>query len=111
MDVNRIFWWCVRVTHLFFQPPQAAGYPARIDWLSKGGILSRASSERLAFLQRIVEESPGGALEPGIRYNAEVIDTWKMTIHELPDVYEGDFRLSLPGRKYMAVRLSKVTSH
>jgi hypothetical protein len=45
------------------------------------------------------------SLRPGIRYRADVIDTWNMTITELPGSYEGQFTLTLPGRPYLAVRL------
>ncbi|MGP2440397.1 DUF5605 domain-containing protein [Streptomyces sp. JW3] len=47
-------------------------------------------------------------LDEGIRCRAEIIDTWNMTITELPDVYEGSFTLSLPALPYIAVRLRTV---
>lgn len=40
-------------------------------------------------------------------YKVEVIDTWEMTIEEI-GVYKGKFRISLPGKRYIAVRLMKV---
>jgi hypothetical protein len=48
------------------------------------------------------------SMKPGIVYKADVIDTWNMTIQEMDGVYEGNFRLELPGRSYMAVRLTAV---
>ncbi|MES5823088.1 DUF5605 domain-containing protein [Streptomyces sp. RG80] len=45
------------------------------------------------------------ALRPGTHYRAEVIDTWNMTVTDLPGSYEGTFTLTLPGRPYIAVRL------
>ncbi|MFG2961335.1 DUF5605 domain-containing protein [Streptomyces sp. NPDC048291] len=45
------------------------------------------------------------SLRPGVRYRADVIDTWNMTVTELPGTYEGDFTLPLPGSSYIAVRL------
>ncbi len=39
-------------------------------------------------------------------YEVEVIDTWNMTI-ESQGVKKGHFRVNLPGREYMAVRLRK----
>lgn len=39
-------------------------------------------------------------------YEVEVIDTWNMTI-ESQGVKKGRFRVELPGREYMAVRLKK----
>ncbi|MCA0755785.1 DUF5605 domain-containing protein [Paenibacillus sp. N4] len=117
--------------------------PEEVLWWSKGGKLTGTSPDRIAFLRRIVEESPGGMLEPlpsewdlpcagikdeyylfyfgfnqprfrnfhrkpGIRYRVEVIDTWNMTVDTLPDLYEGSFRIDLPGRQFIAVRLTKM---
>ncbi|PGV53795.1 DUF5605 domain-containing protein [Bacillus sp. AFS037270] len=47
-------------------------------------------------------------MKPGIQYKVDVIDTWDMTINELEDVYEGKFRIELPGKQYMAVRMTKI---
>ncbi|WP_328842667.1 DUF5605 domain-containing protein [Streptomyces sp. NBC_00258] len=112
-------------------------------WWSKGGTLKGESPARIAFLHRILEESPqdgigpllgdwdvpvGGvadtyrlayfgfgqpryrtfALRPGIRWKVDVIDTWGMTVTELPGTYEGVFRIDLPGRQFIAVRLRAV---
>lgn len=48
--------------------------------------------------------------KPGIRYQVEVIDTWMMSIEKLPGTYEGSFRIELPGKAYMAVRLTRVNT-
>ncbi len=40
-------------------------------------------------------------------YRVEVIDTWNMTIEEA-GVFTGSFRVELPGRQYMAVRVQKA---
>ncbi len=47
-------------------------------------------------------------MKPGVAYKADIIDTWNMTIQQLEGLYEGSFRLELPGRSYMAVRLTAV---
>lgn len=39
-------------------------------------------------------------------YVAEIIDTWNMTI-EKAGIYKGKFKIQLPGRQYMAIRLYK----
>jgi len=44
----------------------------------------------------------------GIRYQVEIIDTWNMIVEKLPDSFEGSFRIELPGKQYMAVRLTKL---
>ncbi|WP_325050187.1 DUF5605 domain-containing protein [Cohnella faecalis] len=38
--------------------------PEEVLWWSKGGKLTGSSPDRIAFLRRIVEESPGGVLDP-----------------------------------------------
>lgn len=47
-------------------------------------------------------------MKPGTQYKVSVIDTWEMTINELEGVYEGNFRIELPGKQYMAVRMTKI---
>ncbi len=44
----------------------------------------------------------------GERYRVDVIDTWNMKIDSLPEVFEGTFRVNLPGRPFIAVRLRRV---
>ena len=41
------------------------------------------------------------------KWRAEVIDTWEMTVTDA-GVFGGKFRVSLPGKEYMAVRLTKI---
>ena len=45
----------------------------------------------------------------GERYQAEIIDTWNMTVTDA-GVHSGTFKLPLPGREYMAVRLRRLGS-
>ncbi len=47
-------------------------------------------------------------LPEGCRYEADVIDTWDMTVTTLPTTCEGRCTIQLPGRPYMAVRLRRV---
>lgn len=47
-------------------------------------------------------------MEPGIRYRADVIDTWDMTVTPVKGLFEGSFRIDLPGKPYMAVRLTRA---
>ncbi len=46
--------------------------------------------------------------KPGIRYRVEVIDTWNMSIERLPGSFEGVFQIGLPGRPFMAVRMTRI---
>lgn len=41
-------------------------------------------------------------------YEVELIDTWDMTVQKLPGCYEGDIRIELPEKQYMAVRMKSV---
>lgn len=41
-------------------------------------------------------------------YRVEVIDTWNMTIEDC-GVHHGKFRINLPGRAFMAIRMKKET--
>ncbi|BAS14757.1 conserved hypothetical protein [Arthrobacter sp. Hiyo8] len=57
-------------------------HPADVLWWAKGGEFHGSSPERIAFLRRILEETPGGFLEPlpsawdvptaGIRHEYEI---------------------------------------
>ncbi len=40
-------------------------------------------------------------------WRVEVIDTWEMTSTNL-GIFSGSFRVPLPGKEYMAIRLRKV---
>jgi hypothetical protein len=40
-------------------------------------------------------------------WRAEVLDTWNMTVTDA-GVHKGRFRVDLPGRPYMAVRITKA---
>ena len=39
-------------------------------------------------------------------YHVEVIDTWDMTVKDI-GVFKGHFRIPLPGKQYMSIRLWK----
>ena len=43
-------------------------------------------------------------LPAGQEYEVEVIDTWNMTV-EKAGTFQGKFRINLPGREYMAIRI------
>ena len=45
--------------------------------------------------------------EEGVSWRVEVIDTWEMTVTDL-GIFSGNFRVPLPGKEYMAIRLRKV---
>lgn len=117
--------------------------PDDILWWAKGGELKGTSPERIGFLRRILEEAPGGRLEPlegswdapsagieneyeliyfgfnqptyrrfvkpqDLTYEIDIIDTWNMTVETLPGRFSGRFKIGLPGRQFVAVRLRAV---
>lgn len=97
--------------------------PSRIKFLSK--IMSETPGNGLIPVKgewdEVVGASNGGAysihyygwFRPGFRtfhfpdnntYEVEVIDTWNMTIEKAGD-FQGKFKITLPGREYMAIRI------
>ena len=46
-------------------------------------------------------------MDGNTQYRAEIIDTWNMTVTDA-GLHRGSFRVNLPGRPYMAVRLMKA---
>ena len=47
-------------------------------------------------------------LPSGIRFKVEIIDTWDMTVEEVPGIYEGEFKICLPSKPYIAIRLKQI---
>ena len=45
--------------------------------------------------------------EEGVSWRVEIIDTWEMTVTDL-GIFSASFRVPLPGKEYMAIRLRKV---
>jgi hypothetical protein len=48
--------------------------------------------------------------DPSDSWIVDVIDTWGMTVSRVPGVFSGSFRVELPARQFMAVRLTRVVS-
>lgn len=48
------------------------------------------------------------SMPEGVTFRVDVIDTWNMTVDTLPGTYSGEFRIDLPGRQYMAVRMTRA---
>lgn len=63
---------------------------------------------------------PRRALEPGMKFKAEILDTWNMTITPVPDTFTVERRdryffadrdgkkIQLPGRPYIALRITRL---
>lgn len=41
-------------------------------------------------------------------FTIEVIDTWNMSVSPMPGTYTGKFRIDLPGKPYIAIRVRRV---
>jgi hypothetical protein len=47
-------------------------------------------------------------MKQGKKFEMEIISIWNMTIEKFDGIYEGTFRIELPCRQYMAVRMTRV---
>jgi hypothetical protein len=47
-------------------------------------------------------------LPKGARYRVDVIDAWEMTITPVSGTFEGKFKIELPGKPHIAVRMRRV---
>ncbi|MEK5027895.1 DUF5605 domain-containing protein [Paenibacillus sp. FSL M7-1046] len=47
-------------------------------------------------------------LPPDHDYRIEIIDTWNMTITAVQELVRGDYRVELPNKQYMALRITVV---
>ncbi|WP_342479968.1 DUF5060 domain-containing protein [Paenibacillus sp. FSL L8-0340] len=47
-------------------------------------------------------------LPPDHDYRLEIIDTWNMTITAVQELVRGDYRIELPNKQYMALRITVV---
>jgi len=47
-------------------------------------------------------------LPEGNKYKIDIIDTWDMTITPAPGTYEGECRVEMPGKQYIALRIQKI---
>lgn len=118
-------------------PGHGECYDRENIWWSHGDRLYGESWKRFGLLHRVMEEAGGKLLPvrytlaqtadggyilyyfgehrpdckwfwlPDAVYRAEVIDTWNMTVEYAGD-FTGRFRIDLPGREYMAVRLIQI---
>lgn len=73
--------------------------------------LPRAGVENEYYLYYFGFNRPGFrqfTMNPEFRYKVELLDTWNMTVEELTGSYQGTFRVDLPGRTYMAVRMTRL---
>ena len=48
------------------------------------------------------------SLPGGKKYKMEAIDAWDMSVTPIDGTFEGDCRVPLPGKQYIALRIRKV---
>jgi len=134
--------------------------PNDVLWWSKGGVLNGQSPARLAFLKKVLDDSPAAGIDPidkwqhpefggqagsyylvylgkqtaaswefqlpkaalqeGIQFTAEVLDTWNMTVTPVKGVFtlkkKDDYffadqagrSIALPAKPYLAIRIKRV---
>ena len=117
---QNILWWS-HGGELHGESPERLRFLRRIlEELPQGGL--RYGGRRTSYNQ---EKMPGGRMvrldylgkstpaileyhmdEPG-EYKVEVIDTWNMTIDD-QGIYGRDITVDLPGREFMAVRITRL---
>jgi hypothetical protein len=61
--------WCCTVAGTYAGHSELFSHPEDLAWLGQGGVLRGESPPRLAFLRKILEESPAGGIDP--------IDQWQ----------------------------------
>ncbi|BFT70997.1 DUF5060 domain-containing protein [Paenibacillus sp. P36] len=132
------------LTHRFWEGLSRGGFVGHGEsfinretraWISSGGKLYGESTERIAFLRKVMEEGPADwmkAADEGTykllyfgrhqhaykvlklrqeeSYRIELIDTWHMTITPLSGTFSGNCKVDLPGKPFMALRIQKVES-
>jgi hypothetical protein len=47
-------------------------------------------------------------LPSNVRFKAEIIDTWEMTVTPLPGEFTGKCEIELPTKPYLPIRLTKI---
>ena len=117
LDPNDVLWWAKGGV-------LKGGSPARIAFLRKlieegpveglnptSAYYPAVGKEGVYYLYYFDYHQPAEhEFEPakGVKYRAELIDPWAMTVTPFPGTYEGKFTLKLPGKPYMAVRLRQA---
>ncbi len=81
---------------------ETVGVPDGVDFLSFGG----GAGYEIHYYG-FGRPSFRDFVKPEGKWKAEIMDTWEMTIADA-GIHSGKFRLQLPGKEYMAVRLTRV---
>jgi hypothetical protein len=76
------------------------------EWDAPGGVVG--DSYRLVYFSFMQPRFRTFVLPPETRWQVDVIDTWAMTVTPVDGTVDGVTTVALPGRPYMAVRLTRV---
>ena len=63
-------------------------------------------TKRLGHREHALAAEKAFQLPDDKRFNADIIDTWGMTVTPVKGLHGGSFRLELPGKPYVAVRFT-----
>lgn len=121
VDPDDVLWWAKGGTLRGDSPPrigflhgilrdgpESGLEPIPLDW-----DIPRAGVEGEYYLYYFGFDRPTYRrflLDPSTSYTVDVIDTWEMTVTRLPGTFSGRFRIDLPGKEFIAVRLLAVPS-
>ena len=110
-----ILWWSKGGT-LHGQSPQRLAFLRKImedgpkeglEPLNANNTCGREGEYYLIYLGNHQPVKHRLRLPSGVRFTAEVIDTWEMTITPVPGTVENKSEIELPGKTGMAIRLRK----
>ncbi|MFJ6283571.1 DUF5605 domain-containing protein [Pseudarthrobacter oxydans] len=119
MDPNDVLWWA-KGGSFKGTSPDRIGFLRRIISEAPGGRLEPLEGHWDVISAGLEDEHEliyFGFFQPTYRrfvkpqditFEIDVIDTWNMTVETLPGTFQGRFRIDLPGRQYIAVRLRAV---
>ncbi len=80
--------------------------PSTVDWdIQRAGAEGTQLLYYFGFFQPTYRRF---LLDPAHEYVIDLIDTWGMTIERMANTYRGRFRVDLPGRPYIALRLTAI---
>ena len=80
--------------------------PRLTEWDAPGAVVG--DSYRLVYFSFMQPLYRTFRLPAGTRWRAEILDTWNMTVTPVAEPVESGTRIDLPGRQYIAVRLTRL---
>lgn len=97
---------------ILHQTPGIGLKPIRPNWddvcaVPEAPILAAKTGYRLYYYSFMRPSFREFYFDDTTPYRVEVIDTWNMTIED-KGIFSGHFKVELPARQYMAIRLQKA---